>query len=158
MSLPDLSLSDLCVVEVHDTRPDQWLEQNHALGAAPDPPTTHRFLITGGMRHGVVGAAMWGRPTARGDNQTHRELRRFWTADRTPKNTESYTLAQMMDTMLEEADVLVSFCRIGSHRGTIYRATNWTNMGLSVPSSTWESRDGRRMQSGGAKWRFEYWE
>lgn len=100
---------------------------------------------------------MWGRPTARGDNQNHRELRRFWTADRTPKNTESYVLAQMMKRVLEDTDVLISFASLGRHFGGIYKATNWVNMGLRLPTSTWATRENRRAQDHGAKFRYEYW-
>lgn len=154
---PPLTLSDITVTEVHDHRVDRLLEQNHYLGAAPDPPTTNRFIVTGGLYHGEVGAAMWGRPSARGDNQRHRELRRFWTADRTPKNTESYVLAQMMKRVLEDADVLISFASLGRHFGGIYKATNWVNMGLRFPTSTWATRENRRAQDHGAKFRYEYW-
>lgn len=156
-SRPPLTLDKITVAEVNDHRVDRILEENHYLGAAPDPPTTHRFLISGGIMFGEIGAAMWGRPSARGDDQRHRELRRFWTSDLTPKNTESYVLSRMMDRMLEEANVLISFASIGRHWGNIYRATNWVNMGLRFPSSTWETRENRRMQDHGAKWRFEYW-
>lgn len=154
---PPLTLKQVTVGEKNDRSVDRILERNHYLGAAPDAPTTNRFLITGGIYHGEIGAAMWGRPSARGDNQKHRELRRFWTKDSTPKNTESYVLAQMMDKMLNHTDVLISFSSIGRHWGSIYRATNWVNMGLTFPTSTWETRDGRQMKDHGVKWRFEYW-
>jgi hypothetical protein len=78
---------------------DPIIEKNHYLRSVPDAPAKHRYLITFGLT-GIVGAAVWGKPVARMEDQEDTiELLRFWTADNTPKNTESKALGKMMRDM-----------------------------------------------------------
>lgn len=150
-----MNLSDLSVIEVHDTRPDRLIQNHHYLQSTP-AGARHRYLISAGIRYGIVGAALWGRPVARNiDQQNHIELTRFWTHSQTPPNAESYVLSRMMDE-LDHYDLLHAYASVGRHEGTIYRATNWVNMGLRWPAD-WSNRDGRTMRDHGVKWKFEYW-
>ena len=106
--------------------PDQIIRDNHYLQSTP-AGARHRYLITAGI-HGIVGAAMWGRPVARMEDQEYTlELTRFWTADCTPKNTESFALGYMIrDLEVKGYDRLIAYASTGEgHEGTIYRATNW---------------------------------
>jgi hypothetical protein len=58
------------------------------------------------------------------------ELTRLWIEDGTPKNTESYFIAQCLKRAARE--IIVSFAQndVG-HVGTVYQATNWLYTGLS---------------------------
>jgi hypothetical protein len=143
------------VAEVHNTVPDQIIRQNHYLKCTP-AGGRHRYLITNGS-HGIVGAAMWGRPVARNEDQEDTvELTRFWTADCTPKNTESWALGQMMQDLEEKGySRLTAYASTGQgHEGTIYKATNWKEVNQVQPSS-WETRPGRVDRDSSIKRKFE---
>jgi hypothetical protein len=124
---------------------DHIIERNHYLQSVPFVPTKHRYLITFGLK-GVVGAAAWGKPVARMEDQEDTvELLRFWTADSTPKNTESKALGYMMRDMKDKGyERLIAYASEGeNHEGTIYRATNWEIEKRTNRSGTWENRSGR---------------
>jgi len=57
------------------------------------------------------------------------ELTRLWIKDGTPKNTESWFIAQSFDWLRKNKPnikVLISYADPGAgHKGTIYQATNW---------------------------------
>lgn len=151
-----LSFSDLHVAEVNHTLPDKLIRENHYTGRAP-PGAKHRYLITGGLYHGPVGAAMWGRPESRVEDRDGQiELTRFWTADHTPKNAESWALSRMLrDMAANDYERCIAYASAAHHEGGIYKATNWLNLGLRFPSS-WNNRDGRAPTDGSPKWKFEY--
>lgn len=152
-----MNLSDLHLTEVHDTRPDRLIRENHYLGCVP-AGARHRYLLTGGVMYGEIGAFMWGRPVGRMiDQENTIELTRFWTHPNTPKNAESWALSRMMADMVGKYRLLLSYASVGRHEGTIYKATNWANMGLRWPTGSWETREGRTDRDMGVKWRFEYW-
>jgi hypothetical protein len=157
-----LSLDDVSIAEVHTEYVDDLIAANHYLDRVPSPATKHRYLITGGIMEGVIGGAMWGKPVARmEDQETTLELFRFYTDDRTPKNTESYTLSRMIrhiDNMYDY-DRLISYASTGQdHNGGIYRATNWTDQGVRKTTSGdgWANRDGRVSADPTPKRKFEY--
>jgi hypothetical protein len=152
----DIRLPDVTVGEVHSRLTDRIIERNHYLECAP-AGARHRYLITGGLNFGIIGAAMWGRPVGREiDQETTVELTRFWTEDWTPKNAESVALSQMMKDLGRKGyDRLIAYASVALHEGTIYKATNWLNLGLRWPAS-WDNREGRTMRDHGPKWKFEY--
>ena len=101
---------------------------------------------------------MWGRPVARMEDQEKTlELTRFWTADYTPKNTESYVLGKMMRILREKGyDRLIAYSSIGEeHEGTIYKATNWEQVKKTDRNSSWENREGRKDRDKSSKIKFE---
>ncbi len=144
-----MNLDDLVVSEVSgegaSKKVDHIIERNHYLRSVPEPPTKHRFIIGFGLE-GVVGAAAWGKPIARAEDQEDTiELLRFWTSDSTPKNTESKALGYMMRKMKEKGyDRMIAYASEGqNHDGTIYKATNWMVEKRFSRTSTWENRDNR---------------
>lgn len=153
---PHLSLSDLHVGQVHHDLPLKILRENHYTGTTP-PSAKYRYLITGGLLHGIIGAAMWGRPSSRVEDRDGQiELTRFWTEDYTPKNTESAALARMLRDMEAEGyERCIAYASASHHEGGIYKATNWMNLGLRFPSD-WQNREGRRATDGSPKWKYEY--
>lgn len=151
-----LAFDDLHVAEVNHTLPDKLIRENHYTGRVP-PGAKHRYLITGGLLQGYVGAAMWGRPTSRVEDRPGQiQLTRFWTDDRTPKNAESWALSRMLRDMSRFGyERCITYARAARHEGAIYKATNWLNLGLCFPSD-WQNRDGRAPTDGSPKWKYEY--
>lgn len=106
-----------------------------------------------------VGAAFWIPPTRPaalyaanllgGGEESWREtlaLSRLVVASGEPKNAAGILLAA--STRLVQADerwrFAVTFAdEWQEHRGTIYRATGWTEAGLTSPSPTWVMPDGK---------------
>jgi len=136
---------------------DHIIKRNHYLRSVPDAPAKHRYLITFGMK-GIVGAAVWGKPVARMEDQENTvELLRFWTADSTPKNTESKALGKMMRDMENLGyERVIAYASTGQgHEGTIYRATNWKEVNRTKRTQTWENRAGRNDRDKTSKIKFE---
>ena len=158
-----LELNDIAVAECHSEYVDRLIQRNHYLDTVPSPSCIYRYLITGGMMYGIVGAAMWGKPVARMEDQENTlELLRFWTEDYTPKNTESYTIGQMIQD-IDSKDTHTRLIAYAStkedHDGTIYKATNWEQVGFSKQRATdggWENRSGRTTDDPSQKIKFEY--
>lgn len=153
-----LALSDIRVAEVHTQYVDREIHRNHYLDTVP-AGARHRYLVTGGLRYGVIGGAMWGRPVARMEDQERTlELTRFWTEDWTPKNAESYALGRMIRDLRSKGqyDRLIAYASTGQgHEGTIYKATNWTDLGVRDVAS-WENRPGRTDADPSPKRKFEF--
>jgi len=156
-----MKLDELRVVEVSgqgsSKKVDHIIEKNHYLRSVPDAPAKHRYLITFGLK-GIAGAAVWGKPVARMEDQENTvELLRFWTADSTPKNTESKALGKMMRDMKEKGyERLIAYASTGQeHEGTIYKATNWKEVNRTDRTQTWENRNGRNDRDKTSKIKFE---
>lgn len=59
------------------------------------------------------------------------ELTRLWIKDGTPKNCESFLIANTIKLL--DKEIIVSFAEINQgHKGTIYQATNFIYCGLSA--------------------------
>lgn len=155
--MPALTIDDLRVAEIHTRYIDRLIHKNHYLSTIP-PGAKHRYVISGGLQWGIVGGAMWGRPVARMEDQEKTlELTRFWTADYTPKNTESWALGRMIKDLKSKGtyDRLIAYSSEGHHEGTIYKATNWTDLGART-TGCWENRDGRTTADPSDKRKWEY--
>lgn len=149
--------SDVKVTEVRDESVDRFLKRKHYLESVP-AGAKHRFKFSLPARIDFLGAAMWGRPVARLEDQENTlELTRFWTSDYTPKNTESYVLGKMMRILRKKGyDRLIAYSSVGEeHDGTIYKATNWNKIKETVRSSNWENRQGRKDKDRSPKIKFE---
>lgn len=71
------------------------------------------------------------------------ELRRFCCVDATPKNTESYFLSKIIWWLRKNTDCdrVISFAdETYGHSGTIYKAANWREIGVSAPEKKIEWR------------------
>jgi len=156
MDLKNLKVKEISGIGA-SKKVDHIIERNHYLRSVPDAPAKHRYLITFGIK-GIVGAAVWGKPVARMEDQEDTiELLRFWTADCTPKNTESKALGKMMRDMKEkEYERVIAYASTGQgHKGTIYRATNWKEVNRTKRTQTWENRAGRNDRDKSSKIKFE---
>jgi hypothetical protein len=157
-----MQLDDVVVAQVHTEYIDREIQRHHYLDTRPSPQTIYRYVVSGGIRHGIVGGAMWGKPIARMEDQENTlELLRFWTEDYTPKNTESYALSRMIRD-IEKMDThnrLIAYASTGQdHDGGIYRATNWNDLGVRKTTSGtgWENRSERKTADDSKKRKFEY--
>lgn len=156
MKLEDLRVGEISGVGA-SKKVDHIIERNHYLGSVPDAPAKHRYVVSFGMK-GVVGAAVWGKPVARMEDQEDTaELLRFWTSDCTPKNTESKALGKMMrDMRKKDYERVIAYASTGQgHEGTIYRATNWQQVKQTKRNQTWENRAGRDDRDKSSKIKFE---
>jgi hypothetical protein len=160
--MADLLLDDIHIGEHRSEYVDRLIQEHHYLDTVPSAPCIYRYLITAGIQHGIVGAAMWGKPVARMEDQTDTlELLRFWTEDYTPKNTESYALSRMIRDIDQKAthSRLIAYASTGqNHDGGIYKATNWEDAGVRETTSGdgWENRDGRTTDDASEKRKFVY--
>jgi hypothetical protein len=105
-------------------------------------------------------AAVWTQPVARLLNPDWLELRRLAIADDAPKNTASRFLGWMVrDIKARWPGVprLISYQDTAVHRGTIYRASGWTDAGVTNQDGAWDrpNRHRRAAQSGSPKRRWE---
>ena len=85
-------------------------------------------------RGDIIGVAIYGQPMSRNTSKSALELRRFCLIDDTPRNTESWFLAQTLQWLRknqDEYDHVVTFADPNhGHKGTIYKATNFKYDGL----------------------------
>jgi len=157
-----LTLDDITVAERPTEYVDRFVCENHYLEGQPSPQTVYRYVVSGGIMHGILGGAMWGKPVARHEDQDDTlELLRFWTVDWTPKNTESYALSRMIRD-IDDKDThsrLIAYASTGQdHDGGIYKATNWEDKGVRETNTGdgWDTRDGRANDDPSDKRKFEY--
>jgi hypothetical protein len=81
----------LRLLESHTRQVDAWIAERHYLGYCPPGAKLRLWVFSG---KAVVGAMMFGRPSARQyDNGTVWELTRFVFVDETPNFIESQSLA-----------------------------------------------------------------
>ena len=95
-----------------------------------------------------IGAAMWGRPVARLEDQgATLELTRLAHSLAAPYNLGSWALARMRKWIREnmpEIRRVISYQNADVHDGTIYKADNWEQVYEVWDSkSTWTNREGR---------------
>jgi hypothetical protein len=100
-------------------------------------PVSHSFGLFEGDE--VIGVITYGVPCSStllkgiaGDEEKQNvyELNRLWVKDGTPKNTESFFIAQSMKDL--DREIIVSFAEIRmGHRGIVYQASNFLYCGLS---------------------------
>ncbi len=94
-----------------------------------------------------VGAAIVGQPATKSVADKHGglgnvlELRRFCCREDAPKNSESFFLGWMLRWLKKntEAATLLSFAdTLQGHEGTIYKASNFQEVGRSKPETAWK--------------------
>lgn len=111
-------------------------------------------------RHGLyrngnlVGAALWLPPTKACAQTVHPKWERVLSLSRLalrqsePQNAESILIGASIRMIRRERKwaALVTFSDLSQgHKGVIYRATNWTHVGLTRPEPRWEDGDGRQV-------------
>lgn len=81
-------------------------------------------------------AALWHNPSARGLPSHWLELRRLACRDQAPTNMCSAFLGwqvRFLRRRCPEREMLVSYCDLAVHRGTMYKAAGWVPTFLSKP-------------------------
>lgn len=140
---------------------DKYLQKNHYLRSTP-AGAKYRFMIVQldsfGLNRKTLGAAMFGHPTARLEDQVKTlELTRFHLSDELPKNSESYFLARMLKIVHSFGyHRIISYADPGeNHQGTIYRAVGFKEINSSTYVKTWNNRQGRSAGIQNPKLKFE---
>ena len=139
------SRGQIRVVEAHDTQVDEWIAARHYLGYAP-PGARLRLWVLQGDR--IIGAMMWGRPSARHLDQRHiLELTRMVFVDDTEPFVESRALAlarAYIRRHFPEVKGLVAYSSTAmGHEGTVYQADGWFCVGRTE-GGKWSNRTRQR--------------
>jgi hypothetical protein len=114
----------------------------------PHSPAGFRVaFVVYAPNYAPVAAAMWGRPTARMEDQTNTlELTRLAHSPYAPYNLGSWALARMREWIrhnMPEIERLITYHDATVHHGTIYAADNWRQVYDKRGESTWSNRPGR---------------
>jgi len=113
----------------------------------PESPAGMRvgFVFYAGVA--PVACAMWGRPSARmEDQEATLELTRLAHSPGIPRNFGSWALGQMRSWIREnmpEIVRIISYQDADLHYGTIYKADNWQQVYEKHTGHTWANRPGR---------------
>ena len=134
-------------------------EHHYAKGAANT--SVHAHCLVRARDGHVVGAALWMPPTARaakglaerelGTRDRHREvlaLSRLVVAPGEPQNAATLLLGASERLVRRDPRwaLLVTYADTGrGHAGGIYKATNWREAGVTVPTTTWLDPDGKQV-------------
>ncbi|WP_051276525.1 XF1762 family protein [Desulfovirgula thermocuniculi] len=134
-----------------------FVERHHYLGYAP--PGARACL---GVWYGdrLVGTLMFGRPSARLEDQEHTmELTRMVLLNECPRNSESRVLALAAEWIrrnMPEIRRLISYADPGKgHRGTVYRAAGWRFVGRTAGGRWTRTGRPRKDTATGPKLKFE---
>lgn len=136
MKISDLDVKRVERVEVRDfvealhySRSINGLMVSYAFGLY------HKGTLVGAMLYGKLAMANAWRKY--GDTAEEvLELRRLVTLDNTPKNTESFFIGHTLRWLKKNTEVktIVSYADPNyGHGGTIYKATNFTHVGMTAP-------------------------
>lgn len=125
---------------------------HHYAGGAPNTAVFSFGLVRAGQ---VVGAAIWIPPTRPCAESVDRDnwrnvlsLSRLAIAPGEPKNAASVFIGAMVRVIRDGGRwcALVTFAdESQGHTGTIYKATNWTYVGLTKPEPRWVDAEGRQV-------------
>lgn len=121
-----------------------------------------RHVCYGLFHVGVCyGISIWTSPVARGlDDTTTIELRRMALRSGAPHNSASWMISKMVKdihTLFPEVTRLVSYQDTDIHSGTIYKASNWIPVSVTVFSPWNKSRKRNKPQTTSNKVRWEYY-
>jgi hypothetical protein len=129
---------------------EKFIEQNHYSGSINGVMVSHCFKMTndgeliGAMIYGPMGMAnAWKKYGEEPEDVI--ELRRLCLIDETPKNSESYFIAQTLKWIKKNSSVkvVVSYADPNyGHEGTIYKATNFEHLGMTAKGKViwWNGR------------------
>lgn len=119
----------------HTTELDNWIKERHYLHSTPAGAKLRIWVKTDNGE--IIGAMMWGRPTARTYDYTRiLELTRMFMINETEPNAESKALGmarKLIRANLPEIKGLLAYSSTGQdHKGTIYKADGWFELGTTV--------------------------
>ncbi|MDD3231700.1 MAG: hypothetical protein PHE09_21200 [Oscillospiraceae bacterium] len=133
------------IVESHKTDVDNYIITHHYLHSAPAGARLRLWIKDDSDN--VIGAMMWGRPTARTyDYNRILELTRLYLIDDTEHCAESKALGMARKYIrkhLPEIRGLISYSSTGEgHKGTVYLADGWFAVG-TTRAAAW-NKQGRK--------------
>jgi hypothetical protein len=85
----------------------------------------------------LVGGSVLGKPRHENIYNTHIDIRRMACIDSAPKNSESWFLGQIIEYIKRNTtfNAVLSYSDLTQgHKGTIYKASNFVNIGETSPS------------------------
>jgi hypothetical protein len=114
----------------------------------PNSPAGERLAFLACAPNGApVAVALWGRPTARAEDQIHTlQLARLAHAPGAPRNIGSWFLARMrahIRATLPHVRRLITYHDAAHHTGAIYAADNWQPVARTQKLHDWTNRPGR---------------
>jgi hypothetical protein len=127
----------------HSTAVDKYIIENHYLHSAPAGAKLRLWVK--GDDNNIIGAMMWGRPSARTyDPVRILENTRMYMVDGTEPCAESKALGmarKLIRTQLPQVKGLIAYTSTGEmHKGTIYLADGWFAVGQTV-AKAWNKKD-----------------
>lgn len=132
--------------EAHDMSLDKWIAERHYLKSTPCGARLRLWIQN--QKRDIIGAMMWGRPSARLlDQETILELTRMYFIDDTERFVESRALAlsrKWIRKRFPKIKLLLSYSSTGyggDNCGRIFAADNWCQFGTTKGGS-WK-RQGR---------------
>lgn len=113
---------------------DAWIAERHYLRSVPAGARLRLWVLDDA--EAVIGAMMWGRPTARSlDQERLLELTRMYLIDETDHYAESRSLSlarKHIRKHMPAVNGLIAYASTGqAHEGTIYQADGWFALGLT---------------------------
>lgn len=131
--------------EVHTEDVDRYIIENHYLHSAPAGAKLRLWIKDDD--NNVIGAMMWGRPTARTyDPNRIMENTRMYMIDDTEPCAESKALSmarKLVRNKYPEIKGVIAYSSTGeNHKGTIYLADGWFAIG-ETRAAAW-NREGRK--------------
>ena len=131
--------------ECHSTELDKYIIEHHYLHSVPAGAILRLWIKDDA--NNIIGAMMWGRPTARTYNQTRiLELTRLHMIDDTEPNAESKALGMARKRIrkrLPKVKGLITYTSTGeNHSGVIFEADGWFAVGLTE-ARPW-NKEGRK--------------
>lgn len=140
---PVLNLRDFELRKIDRERARLFLSLYHYLHTVPLICSVFYGLF---HKESLIGVSVWGNPTARNKEDKKRmELYRFCLVDGLPKNTATYFLSRSIKSIEKEyrdIEELISYADTGYHLGTIYKASNWLEIGEVSGSYYYVNKDG----------------
>ena len=108
-------------------------------------PCSFAFGLFCNQSNRILGVVTYGTPSSAplrrgicGEDESNNviELTRLWIEDGTPKNTESYLIANTIKKINKQ--IVVSYADTAqNHIGVVYQAANWLYTGLSAKRTNW---------------------
>lgn len=137
------------IEESHSQQIDCWIAERHYLGYSPPGARLRLWFFKDDV---VIGAMMWGRPSARLlDQERILELTRMFFVDGVDfDNLESYSLGRARKFIRQrfpQIKLLLAYSDLGqNHQGIVYEADNWCPFGIA-PVDTWTRKDRPRRET-----------
>lgn len=129
--------------ECHTKELDRYIAEHHYLHSVPAGAKLRLWVKDD--NNNIIGAMMWGRPTARTYDYTRiLELTRLYMVDDTEPYAESKALGMARKHIrkaMPEIKGLISYSSTGEgHKGIIYEADGWFAVG-TTEAKKWNKKD-----------------